>query len=450
MTDLPEDVPRVNVHLDGEEALAGLADRLDGELHLTSSTVHWCPEEGVTEHLEWESEPRREEPGGPEAERNLFGEYTEAWRNEWKQMPAFEQEDCRPWKSVTVVLSNPDHKSALADRLGGKIYHGKWCWFPPQEYQTWSDRVWVGGPGPRYPVYIPTKGRWETPYTIRTFQRMGVPFKAVVEEQEAHHYAPVVGGRENLLILPHRDEGLVATRNWIWDHARDRGVRRFWTFDDNIDGLYRLHENAKRLVLTGAVLRAIEDFVDRYRNVIIAGMQYEFFAMRREPHAPFQLNTRVYSNMLLDAQCEYRNEGFYNDDTDLCLRVLKDGHPTILFYAFLVNKIATMTVDGGMTTYYREDGRKKFAEELRDKHPDVVTVTKRWGRWHHLVDYSPFARNRLIRRDGVELEDTVNEYGMRLVKRGGPDADPATGLDESDGKQETDPEDVERAQTSLW
>ena len=273
---------------------------------------------------------------------------------------------------------------------------------------------------PRYPVYIPTKGRWSAPHTIRAMQALGVPFKAVVEPQEAEAYAEVVGSQD-ILILPHRDKGLVVSRNWIWDHARDTGARRFWTFDDNIRTFYRLTNNLKYRCTSGTFLYALEDFVERYENVPIAGMQYEMFAPRKEKLPPFTLNTRVYSNMLIltDARDRkgkpFRNEGFYNDDTDLCLRVLKDGQCTMLFLAFLADKLPTMTVKGGMTPHYEGDGRWKMAEELRRKHPDVVKIIHKWGRWQHQVDYRPFKSNQLMRKPGLEIPAGPNEYGMRLV-----------------------------------
>ena len=30
-----------------------------------------------------------------------------------------------------------------------------------------------------------------------------------------------------------------------------------------------------------------------------------------------------------------------------------------------------------------DDNRKEFAESLQEQHPDVVVVTKKWGRFHH-------------------------------------------------------------------
>lgn len=274
---------------------------------------------------------------------------------------------------------------------------------------------------PRYPVYIPTKGRWKTPYTIRALEHIGVPYKAVVEPQQFDDYAAVIGER-NILVLPHQDEGLVVTRNWIWDHALASGTPRFWTFDDNIRGFYRLTNNIKYRLTSGTFLYVIEDFVERYENVPIAGMSYEMFVPRKVKHPPFILNTRVYSNMLIltDARDPngkpYRNEGFYNDDTDLCLRVLKDGYCTMQFNVFLADKIATMTVKGGMTPHYQGDGRYRMAEELRRKHPDVVKITRKWGRWQHQVDYRPFKGNKLIRKEGVVIPDEPNEYGMKLVR----------------------------------
>ncbi len=275
---------------------------------------------------------------------------------------------------------------------------------------------------PRYPVFVPTKGRWESRLTIRALEEIGVPYTAFIEEQEYKQYAAVVNPA-NLHVMPHRDQGLVVTRNYIWDYAQyELKTPRFWTIDDNVRKFWRWNRNKKQIVTTGAIFQAMEDFVERYENVPIAGMNYFMFIKQKYQDTPIRMNTRVYSNMLIQTDATdpngkpYRNEGFYNDDTDLCLRVLKDGLCTILFNAFLIEKSVTMTVKGGMTPHYQGDGRYKMAEELRRKHPDVVTITRKWGRWQHQVDYRPFKNNRLIRKPGIEIPDGPNEYGMKLVK----------------------------------
>lgn len=271
---------------------------------------------------------------------------------------------------------------------------------------------------PKYPVFIPSKGRWKTPYTIRALEALGISFQVVVEPQQYDNYAQVINP-EQILVLPHHDKGLVITRNWIWDYAQSLGTPYFWTFDDNILDFWRMNQNQKARVGDGTILRVIEDFVERYENVAIAGMQYEMFAPKRSKWNPFILNTRVYSNMLIKTDIPYRNEGFYNDDTDLCLRVLKDGWCTVLFLAFLAKKITTMQVQGGMTPHYLGDGRLKMAQELQRKHPDVTKITWKWGRWQHVVDYRPFKGNQLIKKPGVIIPEGVNNYGMVLTKRNG-------------------------------
>lgn len=269
---------------------------------------------------------------------------------------------------------------------------------------------------PRYPVFVPTKDRWENRLTIRMFDKCGIPYKAVVEPQQYDQYAAVMDPSK-LIVLPHSDKGLVVTRNWIWDYAQSLGVERFWTFDDNIRDLYRYHKGKRVRIYSAAPLCAIEDWTDRYENVYIAGMAYKMFASHTTKEPPILFNTRVYSNMLIQTNIPYRNRGFYNDDTDLCLQILSDGHCTAQFYAFLIDKMATMVISGGMTPHYQGDGRYKMAKELRDRWPDIVKITRKWGRWQHQVDYRPFKSNRLRLKPGVVIPEGVDNYGMVLVKR---------------------------------
>ena len=128
------------------------------------------------------------------------------------------------------------------------------------------------------------------------------------------------------------------------------------------------------------------------------------------------MNTRVYSCILIDNNIKHRWRGKYNEDTDLCLRVLKDGDCTILFYAFLQEKSATMTMKGGNTEdlYEIEDGRLKMAQSLQKQHPDVTKIVWKWGRWQHSVNYTPFKKNKLIKKQGLYIPNQINNYGMIL------------------------------------
>jgi hypothetical protein len=274
---------------------------------------------------------------------------------------------------------------------------------------------------PRYPIYVISKGRWESRLTAKALESMAAPYRIVVEPQERDRYAAVIDPRK-ILVLPFSDlgQGSIPARNWVWEHSISEGYARHWILDDNIMYFLRFQGNRRYRMHSGATFRAAEDFVDRYANVAMAGMQYEKFAPVKVKHSkPFVLNTRVYSCILLDNSIRHRWRGRYNEDTDLSIRILKDGHCTVLFYAFLAEKRATMSMKGGNTDeLYRQDGefdgRLEMARSLQRQHPDVVTVTRKWDRWQHQVDYRPFQGNRLIRRPGVMIPPGSDEYGMRL------------------------------------
>ena len=272
---------------------------------------------------------------------------------------------------------------------------------------------------PRYPLYVISKGRAQSRLTSRTLEAMGVPYRIVVEPQEHAEYAAVIDPAK-ILTLPFSNlgQGSIPARNWVWEHSIAEGHARHWILDDNISGFWRLNRNAKPKLVDGSAIAAMEDFVDRYENVPMAGPHYKPFAPQRSALPPFYLNHRVYSCILLSNTASHRWRGRYNEDTDLSLRFLKDGRCTILFNAFLIQKAPTMTMKGGNTDeLYQGDGRLKMAQSLQEQHPDVTTIVKKWGRYQHHVDYRPFKNNRLIKRADVVIPTEPNEYGMVLRRR---------------------------------
>lgn len=275
---------------------------------------------------------------------------------------------------------------------------------------------------PGYPVYIISKGRWESRLTSKALEEKGIPYHIVVEQHEYEFYAEVIKP-EKILILPFSNlgQGSIPARNWVWEHSIGAGAKRHWILDDNIKDFYRLNRNLKVPVGSGTIFKAAEDFTDRYENVAISGFDYFMFAPRKSKIPPFRLNTRIYSCILLRNDLPYRWRGRYNEDTDLSIRALKDGWCTILFSAFLAEKTQTMTMKGGNTDeLYKpsenkeEDGRYKMAKSLVDQHPDITTIAWKWDRWQHQVDYSGFKKNRLVKRADIVVKDGVNNYGMVL------------------------------------
>jgi hypothetical protein len=270
---------------------------------------------------------------------------------------------------------------------------------------------------PKYPVYVISKGRWESRLTVKALLERGIPFHVVIEPQEYDQYATVIDS-SLILTLPFSNlgQGSIPARNWVWEHSISIGAERHWILDDNIRAFYRLHQNIKYRTTSGVTFRACEDFTDRYKNIALSGMQYQYLAKQKQKLNPFIINTRIYSCILIRNDIPYRWRGRYNEDTDLSLRALKDGWCTVLFQAFLADKITTMVMKGGNTDeLYKDDGRLKMAQSLQAQHPDVTTITQKWGRWQHQVDYRPFKKNKLVLKPNVTIPQGVNEYGMVLT-----------------------------------
>lgn len=344
------------------------------------------------------------------------------WKEDWKGMPDFTQEDLQPTQQIIVSFKTRDDVKRFSELVGQKLtYESKSMWFPKNDRESPSEYVWTGERIlPKYPIYIISKGRHDTRLTAKALDKMNVPYKICVEPTEYENYAAVIN--ENKIIKLPEDfsklnQGGIPVRNFVWQHSIDSGAKRHWILDDNIDGFIRLTNNMKIKVDNGATFRAIEDYCDRYENVMMAGMDYRYFANQDAVKTPFTLNTRVYSCILLSNEISHRWRGRYNEDTDLSIRILKDGFCTILFKTFLCNKITTMQMKGGNTDtiYNTGDNRRQFAESLVEQHPDIAKVVWRYDRWHHEVDYTMFMKyNKPKLKEGIEISDEINNYGMTL------------------------------------
>lgn len=269
---------------------------------------------------------------------------------------------------------------------------------------------------PRYPVYVISKGRHDNGLTAKFLMRDRVPFKLVVEPQERDAYAAAFGA-ENILTLPFSNLGLgsIPARNWCWEHAISQGAKRHWILDDNIRNMRRFYKNKRIVCDSGPAFAAVEDFTDRYENLVIAGMNYTMFGFRGMP--PFFHNAHVYSCLLIENAAPQRWRGRYNEDTDLCLQVLASGKCTALVNVFLIEKMATMTMKGGNTDkLYAGDGRLRMARSLERVWPHVVSVDRRFKRPQHVVrDSWKKFDTPLIRRKDAVIPDAPNEYGLGLA-----------------------------------
>lgn len=272
---------------------------------------------------------------------------------------------------------------------------------------------------PRYPVYVPTKGRWATCYTAQFLTEDQVPFSLVVEPQEADSYRAAFPAA-TVLELPFRDRGsVIPARNWIREHAQEQGHRRHWQIDDNCTSILRLYRGLIVPANAGIGLRVCEDLTDRYTNVAISGLNYEMF-VTEETRAPFTHNCHVYSCSLVDNAAPIHWRGRYNEDTDLCLQALSQGLCTIALNVFVIKKLRTMILAGGNTDeLYAADGRARMSRSLERQWPYVVETKRKYQRpQHHIRGTWKAFDHPLIRRDDIDWDalPRVDEYGMDLTQ----------------------------------
>lgn len=361
------------------------------------------------------------------------------WKDQWWQMPMYESHDSAPpYAQVDFKFNEGDLE--LANKLFDQNISEKTIsvWYPKLIPGWYSQLRVVGGSSEhRYPIYVISKGRAEKCYTSRFLTQMEVKHFVVCEPSEYNDYkAHVENQYATLLQLdmsykdrydtcddvgPEFPKGSGPARNFVWDDSVRRGAKWHWIMDDNAtEGFHWFWHNVKVKCRTGALLAACEDFVDRYENIGQFGLNYKMFVTMDAYHAPFTMNTRIYSCILnrndivgKDGK-PYRWRARFNEDTDLSLRILKDGWCTVLANWALFGKSTTMKVKGGNTTSIYVNGTKEKSEMIARLHPDVAKVVWKFHRWHHEVDYSVF-KQELKLKEGVVPVPGVNNYGMRVI-----------------------------------
>jgi len=284
---------------------------------------------------------------------------------------------------------------------------------------------------PKYPIYIPSKGRVSNPLTIRLLLKDDIPFRVAVEPQEAAAYETLVG-KDRLFVLPKDNQGLIYSRNCIRADAVTQGAERHWQWDDDIRKMYRLYRGRRIQCSPSVAIAALEDFTDRYENIGISSFNSCFFIPARRgiiefAPPPFSLNFRCYTCFLMQNSLPCRWRFKYNEDTDMTLQVLALGLCTVMFNAFLIDPMDTNANAtgqgknsknmGGQATVYEGDGRLQMARQLERVWPGVVTTRRRFGRPQHRVNWKRFDQP-LIRRKDIDWDSLerggVDEMGMQL------------------------------------
>jgi len=271
---------------------------------------------------------------------------------------------------------------------------------------------------PRYPVYIPSKGRPECP-TAKYLSQENTPFYIVIEPSQYEDYAENWDDSQ-ILTLPFDDAGsAIPSRNWIKQHSQEHGDHRHWQLDDNIHGARKVHHGKRIRTTISTSLSVTEDITDRYENIAISGNEYTMFYTGNNENT-IRWNTRIYSCSLINNEAPFTWRGTMNADTDICLQALStDYWTTMLYRKYLVEKEWTMQRSGGNTEKYKQqDGRLLMSKQLEKRWPRVVETTEKFDRAQHKVRYNwkRFTQKPKLKQSPEDFEDLEDKYQERLIK----------------------------------
>lgn len=426
------DYKKIIVRIKNEEELQELSKKLDINLYKDILSITLPDKKVKSKKLNSSNSNKQKE-----------------WKNYWVGMPEFIQDEVESYAKIDFYIRE-DYLKYFCKKLNITINEDTntvlSIWYNKDKddilFKT-NYKVLGGVEKGKYPIYIISKGRWEYSATSKHLSAMQVPHYVVVEPQEVEKYENTIGKSKYTTILEldmsFKDcydscdeegdskgvgKGSGPARNFCWEHSITNGHKWHWLMDDNIDGFHRLHQNHKIKSGTGAIFKATEDFVERFDNIAISGFNYSKFAVQASELPPFVFNTRIFSCILIRNDLPIRWRARYNEDVDLNLRAMKMGYATCQMNAFLADKATTQTVKGGNTDeFYKSEGTLIKSKVLEKLHPDVVTVTWKFSRWHHYADYTPFKNNRLsLNYSNKELIENlsklekVNNYGTYIIE----------------------------------
>jgi hypothetical protein len=248
-----------------------------------------------------------------------------------------------------------------------------------------------------YPVYIISKGRYEKTLTADNFEKAGIDYLIAVEPQEYNLYVNKLG-EKRVLKLPFSNLGLGSypARNYCWEHAKAKGFKYHWLFDDNIQNFAKwINGKRKKIEDIRSALIFVEQSII-ISNADLSGFEEPNFVVKT-PKKPFKNNCHVYSAMLIKNNIPYRWRLKYNEDVDLCLQVLHGGGKTTSCVYYMADKVSTaQKMKGGNQTelYKGNDPKKNLlkAKMLESVWPQYAKTVIRFNRHHHLVDWRVFQK----------------------------------------------------------
>jgi hypothetical protein len=241
-------------------------------------------------------------------------------------------------------------------------------------------------------IAIPSCGRqyWKQQVTLRNFITMKSKRKVVlcVPERERRQYntnvfADVIGRPIKLTVanVPASHSGISHTREWILTELAAQHKERYvMMLDDDMDFSYRpdMHSPALDTIKDPerfeAMFILLEQWLEEgFTHVGISARQGNNHCSTAYCDATRMMNAYAYD---VDALQELgvdigRNPVMH--DFDLTLQLLRKGYPNRVSYQYAWNQRGSNTL-GGCSSYRTTEVQKASALQLKEDHPDFVTV----------------------------------------------------------------------------
>lgn len=358
------------------------------------------------------------------------------WSDSWVDMYEFNVDYKEECEVVIDFIFSEKYTPTILTKLFAQNITEKssFIWFPKLDRDYISSFRVISPPvEPKYPIYIVSKNRavnepWHTSYRLT---QSGIKHYIVVEPDQVDMYKEVFNNPYTTILemdMTYKDTydcfsdlgninstGPGAARNFCWEHSIQNGFKWHFVLDDNVAGFRMFFRGKKLQARTGEIFRSLERFADRYDNLYISGLNYSNFCRQQHKTNAYVLNTRIYSLLFIRNDIPYRWRGRYNEDTDLSLRVLKDGFCTAQFNLFTGDKVVTQAKAGGNSEeFYFHEGTTPKSQMLQQMHPDCVKLVEKFGRPHHEVNYKVF-KNKL-HLDAVQLDENYIVPDIWVVK----------------------------------
>lgn len=289
------------------------------------------------------------------------------------------------------------------------------------------------------PVFIPSKGRAKNCATHRNFETYGMhDWMYVVEPQEywdyvqrlrrdgvykpeTHVYAfdletfKSPKSKDNPLGFDYLDDygwrpdlttGPGPARNALHQLAKKLGCKHYWMLDDDISSFavdaffFQKNVWTKDVTNGGAAevrmslidsFDLYERFLDMYSNIGLAEFEKQGLVQNHRKNSQFSVNCKTYSCIRFSTEgpdIPWRSR--YNDDVMISLDYEKRGFVNVSSKIVCYQTPDTQSQAGGMTEAFHQEGTLRKVKYLVKAYPEHTFFTLKFGRFHHLVDYSKF------------------------------------------------------------